>query len=485
MGFASDFGLSIAVFMGAFCITFFMEHLTRPVGRGLWSRPRLVLHGLVMGGLFGWCVLISGSVWLSACVMVLGVLVGVIASNIKFSLLGEPLLFSDVVVARSFLRNPKFYLFSVPLPARVAVVAIVLLLPALFIHVACQGLHAGMRLSGALMAMGSFIGLRMIPRTRWAPVPDAQADITRLGLVGSLHLYWHRWQAEPDGRPPPPISPSTRPRRDIVVVVQCESFADPRRLGLGRDVAIPPMPGLDQARQLASAWGTLEVSGFGAYTMRTEYGVLFGRGEADLGFRYFDPFLTAGRERDFALPYRLGHAGYETVFMHPHNLGFYSRDHLMPAIGFHELVGGAAFAHAASLSMPYTPDCDVADAVLQRVDKATQPLFLYVVTMENHGPWPKGEGGGLAHYLRHLEGSDRMLDRLAKGLEATGRTATLVFFGDHRPSIPGSVEPGKERDTPFVVIDFPVARASHAAAAQALSPAELHGVIERHALETG
>ncbi|GAB6967539.1 LTA synthase family protein [Komagataeibacter kakiaceti JCM 25156] len=462
-----------------------MEHLTRPVGRGFWSRPRLVLHGLVMGGLFGWCALLSGSVWLSASVMVLGILIAVIASNIKFSLLGEPLLFSDVVVAQSFLRNPKFYLFSVPLPARVAVVAIVLLLPALFIHVACQGLHAGIRLSGALMAMGSFAGLRMVPRARWAPVPDALADITRLGLTGSLHLYWHRWQAEPDGAPPPPVSPPTRPRRDIVVVVQCESFADPRRLGLAGHVRIPPMPGLDHARARASVWGRLEVSGFGAYTMRTEYGVLFGREEADLGFRYFDPFLTAGREKAFALPYRLGRAGYETVFMHPHNLGFYSRDRLMPAIGFRELVGGKAFTHTPSASMPYTPDCDVADAVLHRVDQATGPLFLYVVTMENHGPWPKGEGGGLAHYLRHLEGSDRMLDRLAKGLEATGRTATLVFFGDHRPSIPGAVAPGKERDTPFVVIDFPTAHASGAVAAESLSPAGLHHVIEQHALETG
>ena len=481
MGFASDLGFSIAVFTAALCITFLMEHLTRPVGRGLWSGPRLVLHGLVMAGVFGWCALASGSVWLSACVMVLGVLVAVIASNIKFSLLGEPLLFSDVVVAQSFLRNPKFYLFSVPLPARVAVVAIVLLLPALFVYVACQGLHAGVRLAGALMAIGAWAGLRLVPAARWAPAPAARADIARLGLIGSLQLYWRRWQAEPDGTPPPLI-PSARPARDIVVVVQCESFADPHRLGLGSDVTLPPMPGLDHARRIASAWGRLEVSGFGAYTMRTEYGVLFGRTEAELGFRYFDPFLTAGREKTFALPYRLGRAGYETVFMHPHNLGFYSRDRLMPAIGFDQLVGAEAFAHTPTFSMPYTPDCDVADAVLQRVSNATWPLFIYVVTMENHGPWPQAEGGGLGHYLRHLRGSDRMLDRLAKGLEATQQAATLVFFGDHRPSIPGSVVPGGERDTPFVVIDFPVAGASPVVGAESLTPAGLHDVIERHAL---
>src|SRR3546814_10576991 len=88
-------------------------------------------------------------------------------------------------------------------------------------------------------------------------------------------------------------------------MVQCESYADPAELF---DDPALVLPGLAAAR--ASAWrqGRLLVSGFGAYTMRTEYGLIFGRDEADLGFRRFDPYLTAIGETSHALPIRLGRA---------------------------------------------------------------------------------------------------------------------------------------------------------------------------------
>ncbi len=483
MNIASNFGFPVAVFGTAFFITFLIERLTRPSVQVGWSYARFVIHGLIMGQIYGLCAFLSGSAWLSGCVMVLLAVVGVVASNIKWSLLGEPLLFSDVVVAQSFLRNPKFYLFSIPPLARVAVVAMVLIVPALFIYVSVEGLRPGTRITGLCMVVAASLGLRLVPASRWAPVPDISQDIGRLGLIGSLYLYWRRWQAEPDGAPPPPVPSTTRPARDVVVVVQCESFADPYTLGLS-ETALPTMSGLRSAQAAASAWGALQVSGFGAYTMRTEYGVLFGRTEVQLGFRYFDPFLTAAREKEFALPYRLGAAGYRSVFVHPHDLGFYGRDRLMPAIGFERLIGDDAFAHAESASMPYTQDCDVADAILRLVDaEGAEPLFVYAVTMENHGPWPNGKDEGVAHYLRHLQGSDQMLAALVKGFQERDCKATLVFFGDHRPSIPGSVVPGGARHTPFVVVDFPLSGHKNALSAQDISPAGLHDLIEARALE--
>jgi hypothetical protein len=104
------------------------------------------------------------------------------------------------------------------------------------------------------------------------------------------------------------------------------------------------LPGLARARADAWQWGNLNVSGFGAYTMRTEYGLIFGRDEEELGFRRYDPFLTATREVAHALPARLAVRGWRSLFLHPHDLRFYNRHRIMPAAGFAEMVGEEHFA---------------------------------------------------------------------------------------------------------------------------------------------
>ena len=54
--------------------------------------------------------------------------------------------------------------------------------------------------------------------------------------------------------------------------------------------------------------------------------------------------------------------------------------------------------------------------------------------------------------MRLVRNSETMLKRLMDGLSAIGRPATLVFFGDHRPSIPGATDPGGDRHTPYVIV---------------------------------
>ena len=47
-----------------------------------------------------------------------------------------------------------------------------------------------------------------------------------------------------------------------------------------------------------------------------------------------------------------------------------------------------------------------------------------------------------------------MLGDLIQHLSNDGRPALLVFFGEHRPSIPGVTAPGGARHTPYVVVRF-------------------------------
>ena len=409
-----------------------------------------------------------------------------IASNAKFAMLGEPLVFSDLALVGAVFRHPQFYLSAVPLWLRivVALAAGALVGVVAWLSVGDVVRHlAGLALASAAVALlaGS---LRVRPWRMLALRPDLMADTCRLGLVPVLLLYWRAWRADAHRMPhgstgdDTPAAPVIDP--GLVVVIQCESFADPAELFDG--AAAARLPGLEAARAEAWQWGDLHVSGFGAYTMRTEYGVVFGREEEALGFRRYDPFLTAMGDAPLALAARL--KGWRGAFLHPHDLRFYGRDRIMPAAGFVELVGEDRFAPPVAGEGRYVTDAAMADTILAMAKAEPGPALYYAVTIENHGPWaPAGGGDRVDGYLRVLRHGDAMLTLLREGLATLardrGRPALLVFFGDHRPSIPGATAPGGDRHTPYVILAIDAAgqamRCDHRRVD--LTPAALHHAI--------
>lgn len=437
------------------------------------SRRRWVLDMLCsLAGYGGWLA-VTGSVPVATLMTPVLMIITVVASNIKHLVLGEPLLFSDLVVARSFLQHPKFYLFSIPATARIALVILATVPPVLLWIYASAALLP--HLLGAGMVLAACMGLWLCPARSWAPLPDMKRDLSRLGLPGSMLMYWRQWRASPDLPPPAPLRGGAA--YDQILIIQCESFADPATLDLPAGISAPPMPGLARARQLALQQGPLYVSGFGAYTMRSEYGVLFGQDEGALGFRQYDPFLTARRECAHALPLRLKTIGYDSTFVHPHDLRFYDRETLMPVMGFAHVISPGP--HVPTPGMPYFGDIALGRTLTGMMQTASTPSLFYAVTMENHGPWPADAGtdAPLRHYLRHVANSDQMLLNLIHDLSGQKRRTLLVFFGDHRPSIPGIITPGPVRDVPYAVISFPLAENASPPAPIGRTPAQLHALI--------
>lgn len=451
-----------------------------PSGRslaGLWLLTWLTI------ALFGLFLAASGNAPVAAG-LTLGLLaLFTVVSNAKYAVLGEPLLFTDLALIGAIFRHPQFYLSAIRIRQRVAGAAILaaLLGSLAWLFVPAPRSH----LTGLALLLGA-IGVVALSMGRTAfrslaPEPDADADVQRHGLLPTLLLYWLRWR---ESRDPPPCDDIARlppvEAPELVVVVQCESFADPGELFADPRLALP---GLAAARNSAVQWGELEVSGFGAYTMRTEYGVLFGRSEAALGFRRYDPFLTALGETSYALPARLKAAGWRSLFAHPHDLRFYRRDRIMPAGGFAELIGEERFTPPKADEGRYVTDAAVAEEILALAAAATGPTLIYSVTIENHGPWApdtSSEAGAVSQgYLRLVRNSDAMLTTLLDGLATLGRPSLLVFFGDHRPSIPGVVSPGGPRHTPYVMVCFDGAGEIVPGDNRRgdLTPAELHHVI--------
>lgn len=459
-----------------------LDRLVRPRPTGNpWLSVRSTfgswLHILIVSAVFGAVMALCGNPLAAACVALAFVGLFVMVSNAKRAMLGESLVFSDLALIGAVFQHPQFYMSALTAVQKAVLLAAVPVLPGLLWWVFLPDI--ALHLAGGLITVTALVLLWWTFQGRRLPVaaPDAEADLLHHGLLAMLLLHWREWRATADPLPVPCLTTPARPD-EVAVIIQCESFADP--CALFGDPSLE-LPGLAAMRGIAWQHGDLLVHGFGAYTMRTEYGVLFGRGEEELGFRRFDPFLTALGETSYALPARLAGAGWRALFAHPHDMRFYNREQIMRAAGFAELVGEDRFAPPAPDEGRYVTDAAMADEILRLVDAAQDPALIYAVTIENHGPWQAGKGDPdlCQSYLRLVRNSDAMLTALHEGLAGSGRPATLVFFGDHRPSIPGICVPGGDRHTPYVIVRYDasgqVVRGEERRCD--LTPAELHHTV--------
>ncbi len=379
--------------------------------------------------------------WLAGLSTVLTVAGLVIVSRMKRAVIGEPLVFSDFALLPQVPRHPQLYYIppvTSPIiagPALVSIAAIALwfwLEPTLLPSSAAASLIAVVALPAALSAL--VLAALRPPVSGWLarrfPRPEPERDIGRVGLPATLAAYALRHRTEAAAAEPLPAVP-TLPGEPVVVVIQLESFVDPERLGG------PPLPLMELIRSRASEYGRLRVPAHGAYTMRSEHAVLTGRDADSLGFGRFDPYLAGGGDEPTSLARIAAGAGYDTAFVHPFHRDFFQRAQVMRRLGFRRLVMEEDFAGAPRVG-PYMSDVALGAHILEEVRARRGPLFLFSVTMENHGPWKPGRLPGiddpLAQYLHHVAGTGRMVEDLVAGL--AGERAVLCVFGDHAPSLP-------------------------------------------------
>jgi hypothetical protein len=291
---------------------------------------------------------------------------------------------------------------------------------------------------------------------RLHPTDEPFDDAAALGPLGMLIVHAIIARAErPARRAALAAAPMIMRRQTIagpIVVVQCESFFDARRLS----PVIPDdlLPGWAAAVSGASVYGRLQVPGWGANTMRTEFAALSGVPESALGYDRFNPYYALARTPLESQVWRLRRAGYRTICLHPFDRRFFRRDLVMPALGFERFLSRETLG--GSNRPPYCPDPELAGHILRVLDAEGPQTFIFAITMGNHGPWlPKGvsldpavaaiaglngipKEGELRRYLHGLHGCDEMLRILLDGLK--DREATLGFYGDHLPSLGAAFE---------------------------------------------
>jgi len=252
-------------------------------------------------------------------------------------------------------------------------------------------------------------------------------------------------------------SSSTEPRRypDIVAVLE-ESTFDPRILEIctlpvcKRSMFVP-----DRRTQ---ASGYLNVHTWGGGTWTSEFALLTGLnnytfGEAGL----YAPYNLAPRV-NYSLPKLLKSAGYRIVTLYPMSGNFIN------ARNAYENYGFDAFYQATDYGLQWeSPDqelFEIFNKVYEKEKKIAgdQPLFIFMLTLRQHGPHMKPLKTlpapynqplfpqlsdwlnlNLSNYLYRLEQSDIAMAALEKKLLQRDQSTVLLHFGDHQPSFDGAI----------------------------------------------
>lgn len=393
----------------------------------------------------------------------------VIVNNAKFRELREPLVYSDFALLRQAIAHPGLYVTYIG-PVKVAAVILsgaALIFGCLFYEppVIRRDTAEEWFATAAyfMLFLGSIYAITRGPLRnefreilgKFGASTDVREDVDKLSLVITLIFYFFlageqevavakSRENEEEDKARPVGKPRALPN---VVAVQSESFFDARRVlhktpkGFMRNFALT----CAEARYS----GRLRVPAWGANTLRTEFAFLSGIPDEALGVDRFNPYLKYCDKPVWTIAAYLRSIGYRTVCIHPFHKSFFRRDKVYPHLGFDEFIDIREF-DAADKAGPYVSDEAVARKIEALLNERDAPVFVFAITMENHGPWKKRRievpealaaampraSRPFSQYLAHLANADRMIGRIRNMLLASARPSVFCFYGDHLPSMP-------------------------------------------------
>ena len=195
--------------------------------------------------------------------------------------------------------------------------------------------------------------------------------------------------------------------------------------------------------------GTLYTSVFGGATSDTEYEFLTGNSMAVMPQNCvpYQQFITS--ETD-SLAATLKAQGYYNIAIHPYAPSGYKRDLVYPLLGFDEFLSKENFENPQMIRS-YISDRESYKMITRQYEEqGDQPLFIFNVTMQNHGGYseervfdeeetvrltqlsghPKVE-----QYLSLLRESDKALQYLVDYFSKEEEPTIILLFGDHQPVV--------------------------------------------------
>lgn len=147
--------------------------------------------------------------------------------------------------------------------------------------------------------------------------------------------------------------------------------------------------------------------------------------------------------------------GYRAEALHPYDETFYNRNRVYPMLGFDSFTSEKELGDSGRITPGgYISDKFAVQEAVSRFKSAAEPLFLHLVTMQNHFPFTKGQNGPntiavsgikseykdeMETYVQNSKLTDEALSLLQRELLTISRPTIAVFWGDHLPALSAGI----------------------------------------------
>ncbi len=242
-----------------------------------------------------------------------------------------------------------------------------------------------------------------------------------------------------------------------LIVIMNESFSDLSVLG---DFESTPdyMPFVHSlAGSKNTITGTMRVSTFGGGTCNTEFEFLTGNTLAffPTSSIVYQQYINSDLP---SLATNLKAQGYSADAVHPYYSYCWKRDEVYPLLGFDHFYDLDSF-HNAKMIGSFVSNCVSDESDFEKVidlfenKQEGQPMFLFNVTMQNHGGYSRlinapeesvhmemdGYTSTAAdNYLSLIKASDTAFENLIDYFSTVDEPTIVLMFGDHEPNLPTS-----------------------------------------------
>lgn len=439
------------------------EALVNATSKRVGINSYLINFGLSLS----WCLFLNLFFNSPIAIIILGAaffITFTIAHELKFSILKEPLVWTDFMLVKEIYLHPSFY-FAYFSKTKWLIIAFLIIWWSVvigyleFINAIPQTLTKGFFcLTFALSVILNIVLLKVLVKTKslsYLPALDGlQGPNASLVLQLAILVFRRReYQklfvklkfresnnyksnlnhdlglAKPLEVDGDFVKPNFKANSNSVILIQAESYVSLE--ALSSKVSLES----EKIAQNQGFYALLDLDYQGAYTMRTEFSVLTGINRYDLGIYAYDPYLVAQKIPLNSLAWHYKAQGFTTVCFHPNEKEFFARHKVMANLGFDKFI---ALDELKDLKRngPHISDEALLSYVKDLVVNTKEKLFVFVITMEAHGPWLKGRFkddpnlSALECYERHLKSLDRGLNKLIDS------DLQVVVYGDHEPSLP-------------------------------------------------
>src|SRR6056297_593101 len=380
-----------------------------------------------------------------------------VASLIKYEMRNIPAIFNDFFLFDEFNKLGGYVHFSEYIPQIASIIALNLIFIACFI---VRWKKFDWRSNRFVRLLGAGLSFFLLASSLYA-IKTTQMPFEKSGPIYVFSAsIWNKseyaltvFEEEDLGKIIEEKDPSekentTSSNQANIIIIMNEAFWDLYQLP-GVTMSPNPYEKFDQIKQ-ESLYGRFEVPVFAGGTCNTEFEVL----SSISTHMYEEGLMVFNNEIQgpiITLASILRNQGYKSVGLHPFCGWYYNRNLLYSYLGFDKFIT-AEHISDSKLKGYYISDDTTTDVIIDQIEATEKPLFLYAVTMQNHGPYDDGRFDNqsldisitgenldetaltlLEVYGQGVFDAVNSLQKLLDYLKESDEETIVVFFGDHLP----------------------------------------------------